>query len=88
MLNGTINANFGLANWCKINDYYDLDAQGYRTAKGSWKVLMRLFNLLSGYVLIMLGVILSIHFDFTIGVLVSAMVCLCFGQFANAFRSK
>ena len=34
---------------------------------------MRLFTLLSGYVLLMLGVILSIHFDFTIGVLISAM---------------
>ena len=33
---------------------------------------MRLFTLLSGYVLLMLGVILSIHFDFTIGVMVSA----------------
>ena len=34
---------------------------------------MRLFTLLSGYVLLMLGVMLSIHFDFTIGVLISAM---------------
>ena len=33
---------------------------------------MRLFTLLSGYVLLMLGVILAIHFDFTIGVIVSA----------------
>ena len=33
---------------------------------------MRLFTLLSGYVLIMLGVILALHYDFTIGVLVSA----------------
>ena len=33
---------------------------------------MRLFTLLSGYVLMMLGAILAIHFDFTIGVLVSA----------------
>ena len=33
---------------------------------------MRLFTLLSGYVLLMLGVIISIHFDFTIGVLISA----------------
>ena len=33
---------------------------------------MRLFTLLSGYVLLMLGVILAIHFDFTIGLLVSA----------------
>ena len=33
---------------------------------------MRLFTLLSGYVLIMLGTILAIHYDFTIGVLVSA----------------
>ena len=33
---------------------------------------MRLFTLLSGYVLLMLGVITSIHFDFTIGVLISA----------------
>ena len=33
---------------------------------------MRLFTLLSGYVLLMLGVILAIHFDFTIGVLVGA----------------
>ena len=32
---------------------------------------MRLFTLLSGYVLLMLGVILSIHFDFTIGVLIA-----------------
>jgi len=31
---------------------------------------MRLFTLLSGYVLLMLGVILAIHFDFTIGVIV------------------
>ena len=33
---------------------------------------MRLFSLLSGYVLLMLGVILSIHFDFTIGLLITA----------------
>ena len=33
---------------------------------------MRLFTLLSGYVLLMLGVITSIHFDFTIGVLITA----------------
>ncbi len=33
---------------------------------------MRLFTLLSGYVLIMLGTILAVHYDFTIGVLVSA----------------
>ena len=33
---------------------------------------MRLFTLLSGYVLIMLGGILAIRYDFTIGVLVSA----------------
>ena len=33
---------------------------------------MRLFTLLSGYVLLMLGVILAIHFDFTIGLLVGA----------------
>ena len=33
---------------------------------------MRLFTLLSGYVLLMLGVILAIHFDFTIGVIVGA----------------
>ena len=33
---------------------------------------MRLFTLLSGYVLLMLGVITSLHFDFTIGVLISA----------------
>ena len=34
------------------------------------EVLMKLFIGLSGYVLIMLGVILSIHFDFTIGFMV------------------
>ena len=33
---------------------------------------MRLFTLLSGYVLIMLGVILALHYDFTIGVIISA----------------
>ena len=33
---------------------------------------MKLFIGLSGYVLIMLGVILSIHFDFTIGLLITA----------------
>ncbi len=33
---------------------------------------MRLFTLLSGYVLLMLGVILSVHYDFTIGLLISA----------------
>ena len=33
---------------------------------------MRLFTLLSGYVLLMLGVILSIHYDFTIGLLITA----------------
>ena len=33
---------------------------------------MRLFTLLSGYVLIMLGVILMFRFDFTIGLLISA----------------
>jgi Zn-dependent membrane protease YugP len=33
---------------------------------------MRLFTLLSGYVLLMLGIILAIHFDFTIGVIVGA----------------
>ena len=33
---------------------------------------MRLFTLLSGYVLLMLGVILAIHFDFIIGILISA----------------
>ena len=33
---------------------------------------MRLFTLLSGYVLIMLGAILAIRFDFTIGILISA----------------
>jgi hypothetical protein len=36
------------------------------------EALMRLFTLLSGYVLIMLGTILAVHYDFTIGVLVSA----------------
>ena len=35
-------------------------------------MFFRLFTLLSGYVLLMLGVILAIHFDFTIGVLISA----------------
>ena len=33
---------------------------------------MRLFTLLSGYVLLMLGVVLSVHYDFTIGLLISA----------------
>ena len=33
---------------------------------------MRLFTLLSGYVLLILGVILAIHFDFAIGVIVTA----------------
>tara|TARA_R100000231_G_scaffold60300_1_gene49287 strand:- start:346 stop:546 length:201 start_codon:yes stop_codon:yes gene_type:complete len=33
---------------------------------------MKLFIGLSGYVLIMLGVILSVHFDFTIGLLITA----------------
>ena len=32
---------------------------------------MRLFILLSGYVVIMIGVITSIHFDFTIGLLLT-----------------
>ncbi len=36
------------------------------------EALMRLFTLLSGYVLLMLGVILSVHYDFTIGLLISA----------------
>ena len=36
------------------------------------EALMRLFTLLSGYVLLMLGVILSLHYDFTIGLLISA----------------
>ena len=36
------------------------------------EALMRLFTLLSGYVLLMLGVVLSIHYDFTIGLLISA----------------
>ena len=34
---------------------------------------MRLFTLLSGYVLLMLGLLLALHYDFTIGVLISAM---------------
>ena len=33
---------------------------------------MRLFTLLSGYVLIMLGVILALNYDFTIGTIISA----------------
>jgi len=33
---------------------------------------MRLFTILSGYVLIMLGLILAVHYDFTIGVIISA----------------
>jgi len=33
---------------------------------------MRLFTLLSGYVLLMLGIILALHFDFTIGLIISA----------------
>ena len=33
---------------------------------------MRLFTLLSGYVLLMLGVILTLHYDFIIGVIISA----------------
>ena len=33
---------------------------------------MRLFTLLSGYVLLILGAILAIHLDFTIGVIISA----------------
>ncbi len=33
---------------------------------------MRLFTLLSGYVLLMIGVLLSIHYDFTIGLLITA----------------
>ncbi len=33
---------------------------------------MRLFTLLSGYVVMMLGTILAIHYNFTIGVLVSS----------------
>ena len=32
---------------------------------------MRLFTLLSGYVLIMLGIILALNYDFTIGVIIS-----------------
>ena len=36
------------------------------------EVLMRLFTLLSGYVLLMLGVVLTIHFDFIIGVIIAA----------------
>ena len=36
------------------------------------EALMRLFTLLSGYVLLMLGVILTLHYDFTIGVLITA----------------
>tara|TARA_Y100000401_G_scaffold1261_1_gene992 strand:- start:347 stop:511 length:165 start_codon:yes stop_codon:yes gene_type:complete len=33
---------------------------------------VRLFTLLSGYVLLMLGVILALNYDFTIGVIISA----------------
>ena len=33
---------------------------------------MKLLILLSGYVILMLGVILAMHFDFTIGLLVTA----------------
>ena len=33
---------------------------------------MRLFTLLSGYVLLMLGIILALHHDFIIGLLVTA----------------
>ena len=36
------------------------------------EALMRLFTLLSGYLLLMLGTILALHYDFTIGVLDSA----------------
>ena len=36
------------------------------------EALMRLFTLLSGYVLLMLGVILALNYDFTIGLLISA----------------
>ena len=32
---------------------------------------MRLFTLLSGYVLLMLGVILALHLNFTIGLLIT-----------------
>jgi len=32
----------------------------------------QLFTLLSGFVLLMLGVILAIHYDFTIGLLITA----------------
>jgi ABC-type bacteriocin/lantibiotic exporter with double-glycine peptidase domain len=36
------------------------------------EALMKLLTGLFGYVLLMLGVILAIHFDFTIGLLISA----------------
>ena len=35
-------------------------------------MFFRLFTLLIGYVLLILGAVLAIHFDFTIGVLISA----------------
>ena len=39
---------------------------------------MRLFTLLSGYVLLMLGVMLSIHFDFWLGLAIMGTFAIKF----------
>ena len=49
---------------------------------------MRLFTLLSGYVLLMLGVILAIHFDFTIGVLVGASCLFMFWAMLPQYEDR
>ena len=49
---------------------------------------MRLFTLLSGYVLLMLGVILAIHFDFTIGVLVGASGLVMFWAMLPQYEDR
>jgi len=38
MEHGQTSLDIGLQSWCKLMTYFDDDAEGYRTAKGSWKV--------------------------------------------------
>tara|TARA_R100000234_G_scaffold23651_1_gene13534 strand:- start:237 stop:389 length:153 start_codon:yes stop_codon:yes gene_type:complete len=49
---------------------------------------MRLFTLLSGYVLLMLGVVLALNYDFTIGTIVSASGLFMFWAMLPQHKEK
>ena len=49
---------------------------------------MRLFTLLSGYVLLMLGVVLALNYDFTIGTIVSASGLFMFWAMLPQHKGK